>query len=374
MCKDGRSGTSPEYDKPVLTRRSLILFSAAGLLCWEQPVIAETKAVTDLEKEAAARTARDTFSGTLLVAKHGRGIAQRAYGLADREKNLPATLDTQYRIGSMNKMFTAVCALQLVEAGKLSLDKPIGDYLTDYANKDVASKVTLRQLLSHTGGTGDVFGPELEKNREQLRTLKDYVNLYANRGLKFEPGTKWEYSNFGFLLAGLLIEQASGMSYYEYVRKKVFMTANMTATDSGKDEPASKRAIGYTRHDDKWVPNMWPWPDAEALRNGVTAAGGGYSTVGDLLRFSQALESGRLIGKAVLRQATSQQNKTGGGADWGLGFGIGVGWYGHVGGAPGMNGELRIFPRSGYVIAVLANLDPPAATTLADLFASRVPK
>jgi D-alanyl-D-alanine carboxypeptidase len=148
----------------------------------------------------------------------------------------------------------------------------------------------------------------------------------------------------------------------------------MTAPDSGKDEPASKRSNGYMRHDDKWVPNMWPWPDAEALRNGVTAAGGGYSTVGDLLRFSQALESGGLIGNAMLRQATSQQNKTGGGSDWGLGFGIGVGWYGHVGGAPGMNGELRIFPRSGYVIAVLANLDPPAATTLVDLFASRVPK
>lgn len=88
-------------------------------------------------------------------------------------------------------MFTSVAALQLAEAGKLSLDKPIGEYLEDYPNKEAASKVTLCHLLSHTGGTGDIFGPEFEKNRLQLRTLDDYVTSYGNRGLKFEPGTKW---------------------------------------------------------------------------------------------------------------------------------------------------------------------------------------
>ncbi len=277
----------------------------------------------------------------------------------------------------MNKMFTAVAALQLVEAGKLSLDKPIGEYLTDYPNKDVASKVTLRHLLSHTGGTGDIFGPELEKHQEELRTLKDYVKLYVRRDLKFEPGTKWEYSNYGFLLVGLLIEPASGMSYYAYVREKVFKTAGMTMTDSlAEDERVSKRSIGYMRRNGKWVSNtdIMPWPDTEGLRNGLTAAGGGYSTVGDLLRFTQALESGKLISKAMLRQATSRQNKTGSGPEWGLGFGTGVGWYGHGGGAPGMNGALKIFPESGYVVAVLANLDPPAASALADWFINRMPK
>jgi len=96
--------------------------------------------------------------------------------------------------------------------------------------------------------------------------------------------------------------------------------------------------------------------------------------VGDLFRFAQSLESGKLIGKALLRQATSRQNKTDGGPDYGFGFGTADGWYGHGGGAPGMNGDLKIFPESGYVIVALANLDPPAAGKLADWFVNRMPK
>jgi D-alanyl-D-alanine carboxypeptidase len=153
------------------------------------------------EKNAAA----DRFAGTFLVAKNGKIIFSGAYGLADREKRIPKKLDTRFRIGSMNKMFTAVAVLQLVEAGKIQLTDTVGKYVVDYPDHDVASKVTIHQLLTHTGGTGDIFGGEFDTHRLELRTLDDYVALYGKRSLRFEPGSRWEYSNYGFLLLGVVI-------------------------------------------------------------------------------------------------------------------------------------------------------------------------
>ena len=165
----------------------------------------------------------------MLVARNGKVLLQDAWGRADREAGTPNTLDTQFRIGSMNKMFTAVATLQLVEAGKLALDDPIGEHLPDYPNEDVASKVTVRHLLTHTGGTGDIFGPEFELNRLELcEELDDYVKLYGARALRHEPGARHEYSNYGFVLLGALIEKVSGESYYDYVRDNVFRPAGMT--------------------------------------------------------------------------------------------------------------------------------------------------
>jgi len=357
-----------EANPPVITRIGIQVVTPDAALA-KIDRLPEADALAGLEKEAAQAAAKDAFAGTLLVAKHGKVLTEKAYGLADREKNISATLDTKYRIGSMNKMFTAVAALQLADAGKLSLDAPIGKYLPDYPNKDVASKVTLRHLLSHTGGTGDIFGPEYDKHRLSLRTLNDYVKLYGNRALEFEPGSQWAYSNYGFILAGVLIEKASGMNYYDYVREKIFKPAGMVHTDSyPEEEKVDKRSTGYMKQGGKWVPNTdtLPWRG--------TSAGGGYSTVGDLHRFAQALLAGKLIKKETLAQATKKQHTVSDGPDYGFGFqSIAGGGFGHGGGAPGMNGDLRIFPDSGYVVAVLANLDPPAAGRLSGWFTNRMP-
>jgi CubicO group peptidase (beta-lactamase class C family) len=233
----------------------------------------------------------------------------------------------------------------------------------------VASKVTVRHLLTHTGGTGDIFGPEFEQNRLKLRTHSDYVKLYGSRGPGFEPGARFEYSNYGFVLLGALIEAVSGQSYYDYVRQNVFRPAGMTSTDSlPESEDVPNRAVGYLRPfpGAEWAPNIdtLPWSG--------TAAGGGYSTVGDLMRFAEALSSGTLISKATLEEATRTHEQ-----DYGYGFGVQgeapLRSYGHGGGAPGMNGELRVFPELGYVVVSLANLDPPAASELVEFFALRMP-
>ncbi len=331
------------------------------------PRLTEAGALAALSARAGELAKMDRFSGAVLVARHGKILLQKAWGLANRETGAPVTLDTRFSLGSMSKMLTAVATLQLVQTGKIALDDPIGKYLTGYPNQDVATKVTVRHLLTHTGGTGDFFGPGFEKNRLTLRELSDYVKLYGSRGLDGEPGQRFRYSNYGFILLGVLIERVTGMSYYDYVQSRILQPAGMTATDSLPESAAVPgHATGYTRRGSTWVPNtdLLPWRG--------TSAGGGYSTVGDLLRFTQALESGKLISQTLFAEATTPRQ-----GDYGYGFEVkGEGAlrsYGHSGGFLGVNGDLRVFPRLGYVVISLGNLDPPAASRLADFFTARMP-
>lgn len=321
------------------------------------------------KRQIEQRTQGDRFAGAYLWARNGKILVAGASGLADREHTIKNTLETQFRLGSMNKMFTAVAVLQLIEKGKLALDDPLRKHLPNYPNQDLADKVTIRHLLTHTGGTGDIFGPEFDKHRLELQTLADYVKLYGARPLQSEPGAKWEYSNYGFLLLGVLIEKASGQTYYDYVRENIFRPAGMTSTDSlPESEKVARRATGYLREKGDWTPNTatLPWRG--------TSAGGGYSTVSDLLKFAQALTEHKILSAQSLEQATREQTK---GPGYGFGFGVGDDggqhFFGHSGGAPGMNGVLRVYPQSGWVIAVLSNLDPPAATALAEWLERRMP-
>jgi D-alanyl-D-alanine carboxypeptidase len=339
------------------------------------PRMSEADAFAALGVEMDKQAAADQFSGAVLAAKNGKPVFSRAYGLADRERKIPNTLDTRFRIGSMNKMFTAVAVLQMVQSGKISLTDTVGKYLTDYPNKDLASKVTIHHLLTHTGGTGDFFGPEYNAHRLELRTLQDYVKLFGQRGPQFEPGSRWAYSNYGFLLLGVIIERVSGQTYYDYVRDHVYAPAGMKSTNSlPEDQAVPQRSIGYTKMGggEGWRPN------SDTLPYHGTSAGGGYSTVRDLVRFAQALESHKLLDAQHTNLLTSGKVDTGHGDKYAYGFSDrtenGVRSFGHGGGAPGMNGQLTIYPQSGYVVAVLANLDPPAAEHAARFMGDRLPE
>jgi D-alanyl-D-alanine carboxypeptidase len=331
---------------------------------FEVPRVSEPELIAGLRARLEKDSAADRFSGAMLVTKQGRTLFSGAYGLADRDKKVPNTLDTRFRIGSMNKMFTGTAILQLVQAGKIELTAPLGKYLPNYPNQAFATKVTIHQLLTHTGGTGDIFGPEFDAHRLELRTLDDYVSLYGKRDLLFDPGSRFQYSNYGMVLLGVVIERVSGMSYYDYVAQNIFKPAGMTRTGS---EPESDdvlgRSIGYTQ-----APTSTGWlPNTATLPYRGTSAGGGYSTVGDLVKFADALLSHKLLDAAHTELLITGKTSTPGGpARYAYGFEDdrgpdGWGAVGHGGGAPGMNGELRIFPASGHVVAVLANLDPPAA-------------
>jgi Beta-lactamase len=164
--------------------------------------LTQADAVAALADHAQQRARADEFAGAVLVARRGKVLFQGAWGRADRKAGVANTPATRFRIGSMNKMFTAVATLQLVEAHKLALEDPIGKHLPDYPNKEVAAKVTVRHLLTHTGGTGDIFGPEFDQHRLKLREHRDYLKLYGSRGLTHQPGARFEYSNYGFVLLG----------------------------------------------------------------------------------------------------------------------------------------------------------------------------
>jgi Beta-lactamase len=235
--------------------------SAVDLVLHRLP---QAQALAALSAHAAERARAGEFAGAVLVARHGKVLLEDAWGRADRKAGVANTPATRFRIGSMNKMFTAVATLQLVEAHKLALDDPIGKHLPDYPNKEVAAKVTVRHLLTHTGGTGDIFGPEFDQHRLQLREHRDYLKLYGRRGLTQEPGSRFEYSNYGFVLLGALIEGVTGGSYDDYVRDHVFRPAGMRSTGSlpeAVDVP--DRAVGYLRPSPggAWEPNTdtLPW-------------------------------------------------------------------------------------------------------------------
>jgi CubicO group peptidase (beta-lactamase class C family) len=337
--------------------------------------LTEGEAIAGLEALLETETAADRFSGAVFVAKDEGVLFSDAYGLADRERGIPNTLQTRFRIGSMNKMVTAVAILQLVEAGTVELDAPLGEYLTEYPNERVAAEVTIHHLLTHTGGTGDIFGPDFDAHREELRTLGDYVELYGTRGFEFKPGNRWAYSNYGFVLLGVVIDRVTGQTYYDYVEEHIYEPAGMTSSGSlPEDEAVPGRSIGYMK-----APGTTDWvPNTDTLPYRGSSAGGGYSTVEDLARFADALLSHELLSPESTQLLITAKVESGPGAGYAYGFddsrdADGNGFVGHGGGAPGMNGDLRIYPRSGYVVVVLANLDPPAAQRIADYLDARLP-
>lgn len=281
------------------------------------------------------QTRADEFSGVVLVARGDRVIFHEAFGYADRDEKISNRRDTKFNLGSINKNFTRLAVHQLAAAGKLSLDDTIGKHLPDYPNARAAAQVTVRHLLSMTSGIGDFFGPRYDATpKDKIRSLRDYLPLFADRPLEFEPGTANRYSNGGYVVLGLIIEKASGRDYYDYVRENIFKPCGMSDTDSyPRDAGVPNLALGYTRREGSrgWTLNH------DTLPGRGSSAGGGYSTAEDLLRYVKALRDG----KVALPDAAS---------------GLGI-----AGGAPGINASLDWDPRRDEVVIVLTNLDPPAA-------------
>jgi len=328
--------------------------------------------VEAVDARAASRAANDRFSGAILLAQGGRVLFQKAYGLADRALGKPNTLDTQFRFGSMGKMFTAVAVMQLVEKGKIDLEAPIGRYLTGYPNQEVASKVTVAHLLSHTGGTGDIFGPDFDRAKASLRSTKDYVDLYGSRAAEFAPGSRKSYSNYGFILLGRIVEQVSGLGYDEYLQQNIFTPLGMASTGNRPEsEVLPHRAVSYTGSGARLK------SAEETLPLNGTAAGGGYATVGDFNRFVDGLTSHRLLRAETLQKLIDGGVKMADGQFAGFDFGETVPdagrFIGHGGGAPGMSGSLQHFLDSGVTVIVLANRDPGTAESIAMFAAHRLP-
>jgi CubicO group peptidase (beta-lactamase class C family) len=264
--------------------------------------------------------------------------------MADRERQVANNLETAFNLGSINKIFTQIAILQLRAAGKLDLDSTLATYWPDYPNKAVASRITIRQLLRHTSGIGgNIFDPPAGGKRNDIRTLNDYLPLFVNQPLAFEPGTKNAYSNAGYVVLGLLVQRLSGEDYYNYVREHIFEPAAMTHTGSfAVDSLPANTAIGYTRGEEG-APMTAPLRrNSRDLPGRGSSAGGGYSTAEDLVKFVQALREHRIPN----------------GPPPGLGI---------AGGSGGMNAVVEGDLPGGYDLIVLANLDPPAAERVSQM-------
>ncbi|HEX6187217.1 MAG TPA: serine hydrolase domain-containing protein [Pyrinomonadaceae bacterium] len=306
----------------------------------------------------------DSFSGVALVAKDGNAIFQKAVGFANKESKLPNKIWTRFNLGSINKSFTSVAIAQLAQQGKLQYSDTIARHLPDYANKAVAEKVTIHQLLTHSSGMGDYLN---SGSLAHVKTLRDLLPLFVNQPLSFEPGERLQYSNSGYVVLGLIIERVSGRSYYDYVKENIFKPAGMTKTDSYElNQKVEDLAVGYTR-----MIGAGPQPaprtaNTSTLAGKGSSAGGGYSTAEDMLKFANALSANKLLSPEFTEIVF-----TGGGikkpAGPGRGYGFmqnqmnGVRIIGNGGGGPGVNATFRIYFGRGYTVVVLSNYDPPSA-------------
>jgi CubicO group peptidase (beta-lactamase class C family) len=295
---------------------------------------------------------QDQFSGAVLLVRGDQVVFEKAYGFADRAAKSFNRIDTKFNLGSINKIFTNIAIHQLARQGKLSLEDKIGTFLPEYPNKDAAAKVTIRHLLAMMSGIGDFFGERYEKMpKEQLKTIGAYLPLFADKPLEFEPGSRSRYSNGGYIVLGAIIEKITGSDYYSYVKTNIYAPAGMK--DSGwfeKDRLPSNTALGYTYQDRPVVgPDDARNPNYSTLPGKGSSAGGGYSTLRDLLAFVKAMKEGVL--------STPDFN-----ADR-----LGI-----AGGAPGINAILD----SGrdYAVIVLSNYDPPAAERTARQIRAWMPK
>jgi CubicO group peptidase (beta-lactamase class C family) len=322
--------------------------------------------VKNLDDLMTRLSAAGAFSGAVLLAKDGKPVFRKAYGFASRAYGVSNRPGTRFNIGSVTKAFTGVAVAQLAQAGKLSFDDTVGKHLPDYPNAAVRDTVTIHQLLTHTAGIVRV--PRLSEAamaiRPRLRTVKSWWPLFAERPPDFAPGSRWRYSNEGYIILGSIIEKVSGESYFDYVDRHVFAPAGMTSSaflELDHDEP--NVATGYTR-----VGARTPAEVEKRLNDRLLApvkglpSGGAYSTVDDLLRFERALFGGRLLSAELTRRVTKGQVETGE-AGRRYGYGLedevvqGTRIVFHSGAVPGSEARFEVYPDLGYTVVSLCNCD-----------------
>lgn len=343
-----------------MTTRQIYFITAIFLTALLQPIVVKSQNLEsivypirshlkNLEKE-------NNLSGVVLIAKNGIPIYREAFGFANLPDSIKNKPDTKFNLASMNKMFTAMAIMQLVESGKISLQDKVGKYLLDYPNKTVADSVTIHQLLTHTSGMSS-FWEEYDKlAKEKFKTVSDYLPLFVNKKLAFAPGSDFLYSNSGYMVLGLIIEKVSDRNYFDFIKEYIYKPAKMINTDAYQlDNAVPNLATGYTMSLEE--PGQWKNNIFSNVAKG-TPAGGGYSTVDDLLGFANALQNDVFLNKENTALCTSGKVKYREGM-YGYGFEEntinGHRIIGHTGGHDGIACELMIYPDLGYTVIILTN-------------------
>jgi CubicO group peptidase (beta-lactamase class C family) len=304
-----------------------------------------------------ARYVGDVPGASLLVLKDGKALVRRDYGKANLETGEDATPATNYRLASVSKQFTAAAILLLAEDGKLRLDDPIRRWLPTLPASTQA--VTLRQLLDHTGGLLDYEDLMAPDTREQLGD-EDVLRLVAaTPKVYFAPGSAYRYSNTGYVLLGLVVEQASGQRLPDFLQQRIFAPLHMRHTvlyEHGKGPEVANRAYGYSEVDGRWTRTD------QSPTSATRGDGGIYSSIDDLAKWDAALYDDRLLSGALRQLAFSPHVKVTGEpyeASYGYGWRITGDTLWHSGESIGFRNVIVRWPQQHLTVIVLSNRNDP---------------
>jgi len=328
---------------------SKILLAIICFVCFNSELSSQTLN-EKIDEVMQKYTELDRFSGTVLLAKDGKVLYKKAFGEANKSYQIKNNINTKFNIASMGKMFTGVSIFQLEERGKLDINDPVIKYLKDFP---LGNKITIHHLLSHTSGVGSYMRhPDYRANRHKFKNISDLLPIIYEQKLQFKtPGKRFSYSNSGMVLLGAIIEKITDHSYSDYITKNILTPSKMynTVMKFG-DEIVQNRAAGYmksisgTFHNNNFNSSS-PFSD-----------GGILSTVGDILKFDQALYSSILINDVSKKKMFTALKVT-----YGLAFQVedrqGNKVVGHSGGMPGFSSYFSRYLKDKYTIVVLSNYD-----------------
>lgn len=329
-----------------------------------------------IDEEAAKMMEKDEFSGVILVARKDKPFYLKAFGLANRDNYTANTFETQFNLASLSKMFTAVAICQLVQDGKLSFSDTLCHILPDYPNKEIASKITVHQLLIHTSGLGDIFTDEYFNNKDSYNNINDWYKTFVHYPLECEPGIQFRYSNAGYIVLGAIIERVSGLDYETYIKENITKPVGMTNTGflPVYDDLADK-ALPYTYYATPGRRSESPTVYQDLTKG--SSAGGVYSTANDILKFAEAFRNYSLLNKDMTELMINSKVKCGEGIpDYAYGCHVnkadGIRTIGHGGTTPGISTILEIYWEHDSNVIVLANCDPTAADDMASFIKERI--
>jgi len=307
------------------------------------------------DRQAKEWIARGIPGLSLTVAVDGKIMYSEGFGYADLEERVPVWPTTKFRIGSISKPLTATALMQLVEAGKLDLDAPVQKYVPSFPDKGAV--ITARMLAGHLAGIRHYQGDEFNIQRHYANVL-DGLKIFENDPLVSPPGTKFNYSSYGYNLLSAVVESAAGENFLAYMQKHVFDAMGLAHMAADQNtQIVEQRSRFYEKEKDGTLENA-PYVD-----NSYKWAGGGFlSTSEDLVRFgSMLLQPGFLKADSLKLLFASQKTKSGEETGYGMGWEItkspsGRVVYEHSGGSIGGSSQLMVYPETHVVVALVTNL------------------
>jgi len=312
---------------------------------------------------------------SVVVIADGRVVLRRAYGMADLERRVAATPETDYRLASVSKQFTAMAVMLLARDGKLRYDQPVRDFLPELPA--ATRPVTVRHLLNHTSGLVDYEDLVPESRTAQLDD-RDVLDLLAAKdSVYFPAGSQYRYSNSGYVLLGLIVARASGggLSFPAFLRTRIFQPLGMNATVAHVEgsDTVPRRAFGYSPRGGMFVQTD------QSVTSATLGDGGIYTNVDDMTRWDQALSGGNtaLVDAATLELATTPPQLPAG-ADTQYGFGWFVDRYRgekrwrHTGETSGFRNAIQRFPGRRLTVIVLTNRSSGEPAAIVERIADRL--